>query len=199
MGDRDGSPSLPGSSATTGRTRRGRKVRSLPAGDEARLRSQFGPAGRGAGRAILSCAIRGSFGDRRRERGMVQEGPRKQRNPSSDWDPLVEATPELVSQDRGAGDLRVVKLTNTGRSFARRRWGLAAMPAPISLCTVVAMPAAISVGPRRRRGHVFCWSMRAERSGRSNAPLGLRMGWHQSIPHYRRQKAAARDAPPGNR
>lgn len=37
--------------------------------------------------------------------------------------------PELVRKDRGAGDLRVAKLTNTGKSMSRRRRGLAETPA----------------------------------------------------------------------
>jgi hypothetical protein len=134
VGDRDGSPRLPGASATTGRMRKGRRVRSPPAGDEVRLRFQFGPAGRGAGRAILPVAKRGSSPEEQAaRRGMVQEGPQTQENVSFGTRPLAEATPELVSQDRRAERLRFFKLANTGRSYARRRWGLAAMPAPISV------------------------------------------------------------------
>ena len=47
--------------------------------------------------------------------------------------------PERVRQDRRAVGLRVDKPANTGRSFARRKGGLAAMPAPFLL------------GPRRNR------------------------------------------------
>ena len=108
MGDRDGSPSLPRASATTGRMRKGWKVRSPPAGDEEKLRLRIGPVGRGAGRASPSCAKRGvprGSGDAKGD--WSKKGRGRKRNPSSDWDLHLEATPELVSQDRGAGDLRV--------------------------------------------------------------------------------------------
>ena len=85
-------------------------VRSPPAGDEEKLRLRIGPAGRGAGRASLSCAKRGVPRDAGDAKGdWSKKGRRSKRNPSSDWDPRAEATPELVSQDRGAGDLRVTK------------------------------------------------------------------------------------------
>ena len=40
-------------------------------------------------------------GGSRRERGSIQEGPRKVENVSFGTRPRSEATPELVSQDRG--------------------------------------------------------------------------------------------------
>ena len=48
-----------------------------------------------------------SLGSRRRESGLVQEGPQKGRTRLRIGITISEATPELVSQDRGAEDLRV--------------------------------------------------------------------------------------------
>src|SRR5689334_2037105 len=83
---------------------------------------------------VFLARTRSSSEIRRRDRRLVQEGPRKIENVSFGARPRSEATPELVSQDRGAErPSGQSKLTNTGGSFARRRWGLAAMPAPISV------------------------------------------------------------------
>ena len=51
---------------------------------------------------------------------------------------LGGSEPELVRQDRGAGGLRVAKLTNTGKSMSRRRRGLAETPALLlyALCLI---------------------------------------------------------------
>jgi hypothetical protein len=46
----------------------------------------------------------------------TQEGPQKVSEPASGQDQKLEATPELVSKDRVAEDLRVVRLANTGGS-----------------------------------------------------------------------------------
>jgi len=53
-----------------------------------------------------------------RKEGSTQEGPWKGRDLSSDEDLVSEATPETVRQDRGAGDPRVTKLTNTGNQVS---------------------------------------------------------------------------------
>ncbi len=111
--------------------RRGRKVRSLPAGDEERLRPRIGPAGRGAGRASLSCAKRGVPRDAGDAKGdWSKKGRGRKWNPSSDWDPRPEATPELVSQDRGAGDLRVAKADEHRRILRSAQMGAGSNAGP---------------------------------------------------------------------
>ena len=138
MGDRDESPSLPGSSATTGRMRKGRKVRSPPAGDEEKLRLRIGPAGRGAGRASFSFAKRGVPRDAGDAKGVwSKKGRGRKWNPSSDWDLRPEATPELVSQDRGAGDLRVAKADEHRRILRSAQMGAGSNAGPHFACAVL--------------------------------------------------------------
>ena len=111
--------------------RKGRKVRSPPAGDEEKLRLRIGPAGRGAGRASLSCAKRGVPRDAGDAKGdWSKKGRGRKRNPSSDWDPRPEATPELVSQDRGAGDLRVAKADEHRRILRSAQMGAGSNAGP---------------------------------------------------------------------
>ena len=92
---------------------------------------QVGPAGRGAGRASSSHATR----DLLRETSDAKEdwskkGRNGERNPSPDWDPWTEATPELVSQDRGAGDLRVAKADEHRRILRSAQMGAGSNAGP---------------------------------------------------------------------
>jgi hypothetical protein len=125
--------------------RKGRKVRSPPAGNVESLRAIGGVSREeGAGRGICLFARcgtktfpRGGGGQSRTRRGVA---PRRAAEGCADWSSdrtaVSEATPELVRQDRKrdqrASALRS-KVTNTGRSFARRRGGWQQCR-PLTLC-----------------------------------------------------------------
>ena len=130
MGDRDESPSLPGASATTGRARKGWKVRSPPAGDEEKLRLQVGPAGRGAGRARLPCANAVSLGTQATRQRIGPRRAAEENEPVFGLGSISEATPELVSQDRGAGDLRVTKADEHRRILRSAQMGAGSNAGP---------------------------------------------------------------------
>ena len=59
-----------------------------------------------------------------------KKGRNGERNPSPDWDPWTEATPELVSQDRGAGDLRVAKADEHRRILRSAQMGAGSNAGP---------------------------------------------------------------------
>ena len=65
-------------------------------------------------RYLLQLAV--PFGGQATRRVPAQEGPQKVSEPAFGQDQKLEATPDLVSQDRVAEDPRVVRLANTGRS-----------------------------------------------------------------------------------
>ena len=103
----------------------GRQRKEDAAGDERtdlhrmamrRASAQVGPTGRGAGRVSLPDAVRGSPWGQATRKGLIQEGPQKVSEPALGQDQKLEATPDLVSQDRVADGLRDIRLANTGRS-----------------------------------------------------------------------------------
>jgi hypothetical protein len=132
MGDRDGSPSLPGASATTGRTRTGTERSDL---HRQAMRRSFGFKSDQPEEApeepVLLTRHAASLGKQATRKKI---GPRRaaeaKRNPSSDWDPRAEATPELVSQDRGAGDLRVTKADEHRRILRSAQMGAGSNAGP---------------------------------------------------------------------
>jgi len=112
--DRDGSPRLTGKPETERRCGRWQKDRSPPDGDE----EGFGPSrttGRGAGRVGLPVAVRGSPWGQATRRNRPKKGRGRSRTQLR-LGSRLEATPDLVSQDRRADRLRLIKLANTGRS-----------------------------------------------------------------------------------
>jgi hypothetical protein len=166
--DRDGSPRLTGKPETARRRGRRPKDRSPPDGDE----EGFGPirtTGRGAGRVGLPVAVRGSPWGQATRRNQPKKGRRRSRTRLRSG-PRSEATPELVSQDRRAEGLRLVKLANTGRSMSRRRWGLAAMPAPISIARQVTKSRCELCPKQPKLLPQICHPERAARSRRRRTP-----------------------------
>ena len=81
-----------------------------------RASAQVGPPEEAPEELALPLAVRGSPWGASDAEVPTQEGPQKVSEPASGQDQKLEATPELVSQDRVAEGLRVVRLANTGRS-----------------------------------------------------------------------------------
>jgi hypothetical protein len=96
-----------------------------PQGIRPRKRGSAQEGRRTPGR-VEAFGLRGEV-DRKRTRPSGRGSGRISEAPSGAT--LGGSEPELVRQDRGAGDLRVTKLTNTGKSMSRRRRGLAETPA----------------------------------------------------------------------
>ena len=139
-GDRGGRPSLR-TGGPLGGTRRGGRDRRTdlrrPAMSGA-FGQTTGPAGkkrRKRYRSLARCGSkpfpRGGGGQSRTLERVPQEGPQTGGGGPVFGMQILEIglavpnkrKPELVRQDRGAVGLRAYKLTNTGRSFARRRGG----------------------------------------------------------------------------
>jgi hypothetical protein len=81
-----------------------------------RASAQVGPPEEAPEELVFLTQFAAPPGGRRRGRGLIQEGPRKVSEPAFGQDQELEATPDLVSQDRVAEGLRTVRLANTGRS-----------------------------------------------------------------------------------
>jgi hypothetical protein len=81
-----------------------------------RASAQVGPPEEAPEELALPLAVRGSPRGTGDAEVPTQEGPQKVSEPAFGQDQELEATPELVSQDRVAEGLRTVRLANTGRS-----------------------------------------------------------------------------------